>query len=136
MTPLTSLVTRLDGEAASLKLTIDHPSPALLRASKETTLGKWMLGGRKARYTASCALDEGAHIAAFREKLAESSWGIAPPSIKVETTRQHGTAASAETSAKGFGGGSAEMGAFRTACERAVKDAGWTFVFESGKSPN
>ena len=135
MTPLTSLATRLNEEAAALNLTIDQPSPAMLRASKETNLGKWMLGGRKARYTASCRLDEAAHTAAFREQLAESSWGIAPPSLKVETTRQSGATVAATSGAKGFGGGQADLGAFRAACERAVKDAGWTFVFENGKSP-
>ncbi len=135
MSPLASLSSRLHDEAIALNLTVDEETSGLLRANKETSLGKWLLGGCKARYAASCRLDEAAHTAAFREALAESSWGIAPPAFRVETTRQSGTTVSGTTSAKGFGGGPADLGLFRKACERAVTDAGWTFVFESGKAP-
>ena len=69
-----------------------HSRSDLIRVSQEAVFSKWFLGGRKANYRASCTLDEAAHVATFREVLKESSWGVPPPALTVETTGQHGGA--------------------------------------------
>lgn len=135
MTPLTTLSSQLRDTATSFGLALDQASPDLIRASQEAVFSKWFLGGRKANYRASCKLDEAAHVAMFREVLKESSWGVPPPALTVETTGQHGGAVTKSIKVKGPGGGEMDLGAVRQACERAVAQAGWTFVFEAGKLP-
>lgn len=94
---------------------------------------KWFLGGRKVTSNVRCTLDPVAREARFRESAIESSWGLPPPTFTVETTSQYGSRVTATRTDKGIGGGGRlEFGAFREQFERAVQDAGWTFVFEVG----
>lgn len=135
MAPLAPLVALLRETAAPFGLTVDTPSPTLVRAAQDAIVSKWFLGGRKAAYRASCALDEAAHVATFREILTESSWGVPPPALTVETSSQHGTTVNKSVKVTGPGGGKVDLGAARAAFERAITGAGWQFVFESGKFP-
>ena len=135
MDSLTSLSSQLRVTAESFGLSLDQSSPDLIRVSREAVLSKWFLGGRKADYRASCTLDEVAHVATFREVLKESSWGVPPPAVTVETAGQRGATATKSIRVNGPGGGHVDLGAVRQACERAVAQAGWTFVFEAGKLP-
>lgn len=94
---------------------------------------KWFLGGRKVTSNFRCTLDPATHEARFRESAVESSWGLPPPTFTVETTSQYGSRVSTTRSDKGpGGGGTLEFGRFRESVERAVQDAGWTFVYEVG----
>lgn len=135
MTPVASLVSLLRETASAFGLTFETPSPTLVRAAQDAVISKWMLGGRKASYRASCMLDEATQVATFREILTESSWGVPPPAITVETTSQSGTTVNKSVKVTGPGGGKVDLGAARAAFERTVTTAGWKFVFESGKSP-
>ncbi len=135
MTPAAALSSQLREIASTSGLSCDVPSPALIRASQDGIVSKWFLGGRKASYRASCALDEATQVVAFREILTESTWGVPPPAITVETTSQKGTTVNKSVKISGPGGGKVDLGSARAAFERAVTAAGWRFVFESGKSP-
>jgi hypothetical protein len=135
MTPAASLVSLLRETASSFGLTFETPSPTLVRAAQDAVVSKWMLGGRKASYRASCMLDEATQVAAFREVLTESSWGVPPPAITIATTSQKGAAVRKSVTVTGPGGGKVDLGAARDAFERAVTTAGWRFAFESGKLP-
>lgn len=107
-----------------------------IRGQKEAIKAKWFLGGNKSVYTFSCRLDEATHTAIFRESILDKSWGIAPPSFKVQTWSQSGTTVtSSETQASVGGGGVQELGPMRQACARAVIQAGWQFKHEPMRAP-
>lgn len=107
-----------------------------LTAEREIPMGKWLLGGRKAVYRMSCNLDDSGHDVKFREMTTESSWGVPPPSFKVEVTSQSGTRTKQSTTVKSLaGGGSFDIGHLRQAVEAAVGAAGWQFHLEAGRRP-
>lgn len=135
MTPATVITSLLRDTAFACGLAFESPSPTLIRASQDGIVSKWFLGGRKASYRLSCALDDAAQTASFRELLSESSWGVPPPALTVETTSQRGATVTKTVTVTGPGGGKVDLGTARAAFERAVTGAGWRFVFESGKSP-
>jgi hypothetical protein len=135
MTPVASLVSLLRETASTFGLTFETPSPTLVRAAQDAVISKWMLGGRKASYRASCMLDEATQVATFREVLSESSWGVPPPAITIETTSQKGATVNKSVKVTGPGGGKIDLGAARDAFAHTVTAAGWRFMFESGKSP-
>jgi hypothetical protein len=92
---------------------------------------KWLLGGRKVTSNFTCTLDPAAHEARFRESAVESSWGLPPPTFTVQTTSQFGVRVKETRVDKGVGGGGIlAFGTFRESVERAVKDAGWAFLYE------
>jgi len=137
MAPLSKvdLQSRLSALASShdVPLTADRDA---LAGRLELNLGKWFLGGRKLTYAMSCRLDEADHALVFRESATESSWGIPPPSLKVETTSQRGTKVTESRTTKSVGGGGTlDYGALRAAIESAATEAGWRFTFEAGKRP-
>ncbi|MDP1571899.1 MAG: hypothetical protein Q8L86_18025 [Vicinamibacterales bacterium] len=130
------LATRLKTVAETGGLHVVTAAPDRLTAERETSLGRWFLGGRKAVYRASCDLDEAAHDVRFREATTESSWGIPPPSLSVETTAQHGTRTTQSTTVRtADGGGAFNIGEFRQAVEAAAGEAGWQFHLEAGRRP-
>lgn len=135
MTPASLLSSQLRDAATALGLSAESPSPTVLRASQDGIISKWILGGRKASYRASCVLDDASHTAAFREVLTESSWGVPPPALTVESTSQHGTTVTKSVRITGPGGGKVDLGTARVEFERVVTDAGWAFRFETGKYP-
>lgn len=107
-----------------------------LSGTLEAIKARWFLGGRKVVYRMSCDLDEPSHRVRFREAALESSWGIPPPTFSVETTTQHGTKVSeSRVDTSVGGGGHLDYGSLRTAFEQTVRDDGWTFTLETGKSP-
>lgn len=107
-----------------------------LRGQKEAIKAKWFLGGNKSVYTFACHLDEATHIATFRESIFDKSWGIAPPSFKVQTYSQSGTTVTSSESQTSVGGGGVqEIGPMRQACARAVIQAGWQFKHEPMRVP-
>lgn len=92
---------------------------------------KWLLGGRKVTSNFGCTLDPANHEAHFRESAIESSWGLPPPTLTIETTSQYGSRVNTTRKDTGVGGGGKlEFGKFREDFERAVQDAGWKFVYE------
>ena len=104
----------------------DHTVKGSLTAIK----AKWFLGERKVTSHFTCTLDADAHTARFHESAIESSWGMPPPTFTVSTSTQHGTRVKATRVDSGVGGGGRlEFGRFREAVERAVRDAGWDFIF-------
>jgi hypothetical protein len=61
----------------------------------------------------------------------ESSWGLPPPTLTIETTSQVGSRVNTtRKDASVGGGGRLEFGKFREDFERAVQNAGWKFVYE------
>ena len=107
-----------------------------LSGTQEAIKAKWFLGGRKVVYRMSCDVDAASRAIRFRESAVESSWGIPPPTLTVETTSQRGTRVSESRTDRGpGGGGTLEYGSLRQAIEQAVRDNGWQFAFESGRLP-
>lgn len=100
-------------------------------ATLTAIMSKWFLGGRKVTDSVTCRLVPEAHEVHLRETAVETSWGMPPPTFKVETTIQTGsrvTSTRSETSPGG--GGRLEFGRFRDAVAQATRDAGWTFVYD------
>lgn len=92
---------------------------------------KWLLGGRKVTSHFRVRLDPDAHEAHFRESAVESSWGVPPPTLTVETSSQFGSRVTTTRKDTGVGGGGVlEFGKVRESFERAVQDAGWKFVYD------
>lgn len=107
-----------------------------LSGTRESITAKWWLGGRKVTYRASCRLAEAEHTVHFREAVMESSWGILPPTITVETTTTFGWKRSGtRTDLSAPGGGQVDYARVREAVEKAVTAAGWTFHLEGGRLP-
>ena len=94
-----------------------------------------MIGGHSIRYRCWCRFDEVARTVTFRESTSETSWGIAPPTVKVERRTQSGTRVSETTATSAPGGGRLDYGAMREALEAVTREAGWAFRFEAGKRP-
>jgi len=102
----------------------------------ESIRAKWWFGGRKVTYRMSCRLTEPDHAVHFREAAIESSWGLPPPTLTVETTRTSGWARNENrTDVSIGGGGTLNYGQVRQAIEQAAEAAGWTFHLESGHMP-
>ncbi len=125
------LLASLAAEASSQGISVHREGDAVLRGEKEAIKAKWFLGGNKSVYRFSCRLDEPSRTATFRESIFDKSWGIAPPTLKVESYSQHGTTVSSARQEKSVGGGGhLEFGPWREACAAVVTGAGWTFRHE------
>jgi hypothetical protein len=102
----------------------------------ETIGAKWLLGGRKVSYRMSLRLVDAEHAVYFRDMVAEKSWGLPPPTFKVETESITGwKRAGTRTDRSIGGGGSLDYARVRETIERAVTDAGWRFQLEGGRVP-
>lgn len=130
------LLARLRAVGSAQGITPQEEGDSGIRGQKEAIKAKWFLGGNKSVYTFSCRLDEATHTVNFRESILEKSWGIAPPSFKVQTYSQSGTTVTSSERQKSVGGGGVqEMGPMREACARAVIQAGWQFKHEPMRVP-
>ena len=120
------LIGRLDAAARNHELVPDSSNAAEWSAQREAIRSKWILGGRKVTYRVSCRLDEAARTVRLRDSIAESSWGVPPPSLQVEKTVQTGTRVSVSKSEQSVGGsGSLDSGRMRGAIEAVIVEAGW-----------
>ncbi len=129
--PQAELLARLSGIASALGGTASMPDANTVTGTLTAIKAKWILGGRKVTSHFTCVLDPAKHEARFRESAVESSWGLPPPTLTVQTTSQYGTRVKETRTDKGVGGGGRlEFGKLRESVEQAVKDAGWDFVFE------
>lgn len=130
------LLARLRAVGSAQGITPQEDGENGIRGQKEAIKAKWFLGGNKSVYTFSCRLDEATHTVNFRESILDRSWGIAPPTFKVQSYSQSGTTVTSSESQKSVGGGGVqEMGPMREACARAVIQAGWQFKHEPMRVP-
>ena len=69
--------------------------------------------------------------------VKESSFGLLPPTLTVETTSTKGWERSGTHSEKplGGGGGTVDFGKVREGLKEAVTAGGWQFNLEGGKLP-
>lgn len=98
---------------------VDHEG---LRADLETTISRWIFGGRMVTYYLGCRLDESTRTMRFREAVTEETWGIPLPFL---TRAEAGPG----------GGGPIEYHRIRHEIEQVARKAGWTFAFERGPRP-
>lgn len=134
--PKAELLKRLISLATSEGATAAAPDDSTVAGEFSTIRSKWMLGGRKVVYKFSCQLDAVCRDVRFREASVESSWGMPPPTLTVETTSQRGTRVSETRTDKSVGGGGTlDYGRLRDAMEQAVGDAGWRFTVDAGRMP-
>jgi len=125
------LVSRLSSIASSHGGTSSVRDDQTVTGTLMAIKAKWFLGGRKFTSNFTCTLDPAKHEAHFLESAVETSWGLPPPTFTAQTTAQYGTRVNKTRVDKGVGeGGRLAFGKFREEVERAVKDAGWEFVFE------
>lgn len=134
--PANLLLQRLRDLAVAEGLEVTNASAGHLDATRETPLGRWFLGGRKAVYRVACDLDDAAREVRLRESTTERSWGIPLPSLTVETTSQRGARVTKETTVKTpAGGGAFDIGRFRGVVDAAAAEAGWRLRLEPGRRP-
>lgn len=129
------LLARLESITTAHGVTVNSKDDRALRGTQETIKSKWFLGGRKVTYRMSCELDDGSRTVRFREAVAESSWGVPPPTFTVETTTQRGTRVTESRTDRGVGGGGhLDYGSLREDFAREIGDDGWQFTVE-GRIP-
>ena len=131
------LLANLKTEAKRLGLTLHDESAEGFKGDVESILIKWMLGKKTAVYRMSVRLAEADHTVHFRELVKESSFGLLPPTLTVETTSTKGWERSGTHSEKplGGGGGTVDFGKVREGLKQAVAAGGWQFNLEGGKLP-
>lgn len=132
----TALLAALKAEAQRLGLKLQGESGEGFKGEIESVLIKWMLGKKTMVYKMSLGLDESSRAVRFREAVKESSFGILPPTLTLETTSLKGKALSGthrETSPAGKG--TVDFGKVREALKQAVENAGWRFDLEAGRMP-
>lgn len=130
------LLARLAAAAGALGINAKPGGADDLHGDAEAIKAKWFLGGNKSVYAFRCHFDDATHAVSFRESVTDRSWGIAPPSFKVETYGQSGSAVTSQRDEKAIGGGGAlAFGKWRAACEQAVTQAGWRFNHEAMRAP-
>lgn len=92
---------------------------------------QWFLGGRMVKNSFRCHLDANTRTVRFRETAAETSWGLPPPALTVQASRQFGSRVNTSRTEKAVGGGGRlEFGQFREDIEKAASDGGWSVVDE------
>jgi hypothetical protein len=129
------LISQLQQQAAALGMTPSAVGDHGFSAAREAITSKWWLGGRKVVYRMACGLTDD-HTVHYREAVIETSWGIPPPTLSVETTVQRGTKLSGQRhDVSPGGGGTLDYSETRRAFEQCVTAAGWSFRFEPGRMP-
>jgi hypothetical protein len=125
------LLSGIASAASALGIAVRPDGDNGIAGEKEAIKAKWFLGGNKSVYRFSCRLDEPSLTATFRESIFDKSWGIAPPTLKVESYSQRGTTVSSSRREKSVGGGGdLAFGQWREACAALVAQAGWNFHHE------
>ena len=131
------MLATLKAVAKHLGLTLRDESGEGFKGDVESILIKWMLGQKKAVYKMSLRLDEAARTVHFREAVKESSWGLLPPTLTVETTSTKGWERSGTHSEKPIGGkgGTVDFAKVREGLKQTVAAGGWQFILEGGRMP-
>lgn len=130
------LVATLRSKATAEGMTLSPDSGNGISGEITAIKSKWWFGGRKTVYRMSCRLSEADHAVVFREAVSESSWGLPPPTVTVETETVSGwNRSGTKTETSVGGGGIIEYERMRKAIEDAVTQAGWHFRLEGGKLP-
>jgi len=126
------ILVNLKAAAKRLGLTLHDENSEGFKGDVESILIKWMLGKKTAVYRMSVQLADADHVANFREVVKESSSGILPPTLTVETTSTKGWERSGTHTEKpvGGGGGTVDFGQVREALKQAVAAGGWKFNLE------
>lgn len=108
----------------------------VMQGRKEAIKARWFLGGIRSTYNFSCALDGDTCTATFRESIVDKSWGLAPPTVTVETSSQSGTTVDSTRRDRSVGGGGTlSFGAWRSRCQELVAQAGWRFIHQALRLP-
>jgi hypothetical protein len=131
------MLANLKTEAKRLGLTLHDESAEGFKGDVESILIKWMLGKKTAVYRMSVSLADADHVANFREVVKESSSGMLPPTLTVETTSTKGWERSGTHTEKPLGGkgGTVDFDKVREALKQTVAAGGWQFNLEGGKLP-
>ena len=126
------MLASLKAEAKRLGLTLREESAEGFKGDVESILIKWMLGKKTAVYRMSVRLAEADHVANFREMVKESSFGLLPPTLTVESTSTKGWERSGTRTEKpvGGGGGTVDFGQVREALKQTIVAGGWQFNLE------
>ena len=131
------LFAALKAEAMRLGLILRDESGDGFKGEVEAILMKWMLGQKKMVYKMSLRFNEAEGAVRYREAVKESSFGLVPPTLTVETTgikggERSGTHKEVMPDGKG---GTLDYGRVREALKQAVEARGWRFDYESGRMP-
>jgi hypothetical protein len=127
----TELLSRIAAIATEAGGSVNSSNGSVVEGSVTAITSKWFLGGRKVINNFRCTLDPESSQVRYREAAVETSWGLPPPTLKVETTSQYGTRVKqTRTDTSLGGGGRLEFGKFREQIEQAARDVGWGFVYE------
>jgi hypothetical protein len=130
------LMLALKSKAAALGVSLQEEGDDHLKGVIETIKAKWFLGSRKVVYRMSLRLAEAEHAVFFREAVAETSWGLPPPTLTVQTETVSGWKRSGQRKDVSVGGGGTlDYARVRNAIEQAATDAGWQFRLEGGRLP-
>jgi len=130
------LLAALKARLVALGLTVREDGEHGLVGEAQPIRSKWWLGARTVNYRMSCRPSAADRTVQFRESVAESSWGLPPPTVTVEKTKVTGWKLSGERSdASPGGGGAIDYAQVRDAVEQAVTAAGWTFHLQGGRLP-
>ena len=131
------MLASLKAEAKRLGLTLREESGEGFKGDVESILIKWMLGKKTAVYRMSVRLAEAERAVHFREMVKESSWGLLPPTLTVETTSTKGWERSGTHSEQPVvgGGGTVDFAKVREALKQTVAAGGWQFNLEGGRMP-
>ncbi len=122
--------------ATMLGLTTAVADDGTITGHKEAIRSKWWFGGRKVVYRMSCRLSQLERTVHFREAEIETSWGLPPPQLTVQTETVSGWKRSgSRTDVAPGGGGSIDLAQVRSAIEAATVEAGWQFHLEGGRLP-
>lgn len=107
------------------------PDDHTITGTRTAIKTKWFLGERKVKSNLTCTLDPASHEAHFRGSAVESSRGLPPPTLTLETRTQSGSRVTSSRTNKAIGGGGRlEFRKFRDAVDQTTRDAGWSFVYE------
>ena len=85
------LLSRLSAIATANNGTAVTATDGTITGTLTAIKAKWFLGGRKVTSNFTCTLDTASHEAHFRESAVETTWGMPPPTLTVQTTSQYGT---------------------------------------------
>ncbi len=130
------LLAGLKSKAAALGLSVVDKGSDGLSGTVKSIRAKWWLGARSVTYQMSCRLDEAGRIVHFREAIAETSWGMPPPTFSTEKTVVKGWERSGERTDRSVGGGGTiNYEQVREDLKQTVTAAGWQFHLEGGRAP-
>jgi hypothetical protein len=126
----------LKSRAVVLGLSVHDQGADGFSGEKKSIQAKWLLGSRSVTYRMSCRLAEAEHTVHYREAIIESSWGLPPPTLSVQSSSIKGWKLSGSRTDRSVGGGGTiNYGEARDAVKQMAGTAGWEFLFEGGRLP-